>query len=162
MRGCTSTFRGARARVGLSFVRFDSVYLAFQRSALTSISLCLILNFALALLFYVRRRVFSLRHRICNWWKDFFKSNGLEHCFLSPAKLPHSAILDNCVNKIVSAISKIVEIAFVSPEPTRKWRHTVKSCLQPRNTYMFTYMLYNFSNTCKSYRFLLKFTFYWF
>ena len=48
------------------------INLTFQWPALTSISLCLILNFALALLFYARRYVFSLGHRICNWWKDIF------------------------------------------------------------------------------------------
>ena len=51
--------------------------------------------------------------------------------------------------------SKIVEIALVSAELIRKWRHTVKICLQPME-----YMLYDFSNICKNYRFLLKFTFY--
>ena len=33
--------------------------------------------------------------------------------------------------------SDIVEIALVAAEPTRKWRHTVKICLQPME-YMLT------------------------
>ena len=45
--------------------------------------------------------------------------------------------------------SKIVEIALVAAEPTRKWSHTVKICLQPKQ-----YMFYNFSNGSKNYRFL--------
>ena len=61
---------------------------------------------------------------------SMLKKNGLEHCFLAPAKLPRSAILNNGVDKIVTAIQKIVEIALVSAKPTRKWRHTVKIWLQ--------------------------------
>ena len=63
-------------RVGFSFERFDSVLvrinLTFPWPALTSISLCIILNYALALLFYVIIYVFSLRHITCNWWKGIF------------------------------------------------------------------------------------------
>ena len=49
--------------------------------------------------------------------------------FLAPAKLPRSGILNNSVDKIITAIKKIVEIALVAAEPTRKWHHTVKICL---------------------------------
>ena len=60
---------------------------------------------------YVRTYVFSLRHRTCSWWKDIFlKTNGLEHCFLAPAKLPLIAILNNFVNKIVTALQKSLKL----------------------------------------------------
>ena len=72
----------------------------------------------------------------------FLKINGLEHCFLAPAKLPRTAILNNFIDKIVTAIKKSLKLLlYVSAEPTRKWCHTVKICLQPME-----YMLYNFSN----------------
>ena len=80
--------------------------------------------------------------------KTFLKTKGLEHCFLAPVKLTRSAILSNFVDKIITAIQKSFEIALVAAEPTRKWRNTVKIYLQPME-----YMLYNFSNRCKSYRF---------
>ena len=38
------------------------------------------------------------------------KTNEQGHCFLAPAKLPRSAILNIFVNKIVTVIKKIVEI----------------------------------------------------
>ena len=68
---------------------------------------------------------------------QFLKTNGQGHCFLAPAKLPRSAILNNVVNKIVTAIKKIVEIYLAAAEPTSKWRHTVNICLQ-RKQYIFT------------------------
>ena len=57
---------------------------------------------------------------------QFLKTNGKEHCFVAPVKLPRSDILSNIVNKIITAIKKILEIALVAAKPTRKWRHTVK------------------------------------
>ena len=50
--------------------------------------------------------------------------------------------------------SKFGEIALVAAKPTRKWRHTV-NFFQPKQCTLFF-----FSNGRKSYRFMLKFTFY--
>ena len=38
--------------------------------------------------------------------RAIFKTNGKEHCFLEPAKLLGSAILNNFVNKIITAFRK--------------------------------------------------------
>ena len=126
-------------RVGLSFERFDSVLiwinLTFQWPALTSISLSLTLNFALTLLFYVRRYVFSLRYRICNWLNDIFlKTNGLEHCFLAPAKLPRSAILNNFVDKLVKAIQKSLKLLLYLRNPPEIRTTQSKFVYNPWNT----------------------------
>ena len=42
--------------------------------------------------------------------EQFLKNNGKEHCFLSPAKLPRSAILNKFVNKIMTAIQKSLKL----------------------------------------------------
>ena len=38
------------------------------------------------------------------------KKNGNEHCFLVPAKLPRSVILNNFVNKIITVIQKTLKL----------------------------------------------------
>ena len=45
---------------------------------------------------------------------QFLKTNGKEHCFLAPAKLPRSAILNNFVNKIITAIQKSLKLLLYS------------------------------------------------
>ena len=48
---------------------------------------------------------FSLRRRTRKWWKGIFlQTNGQGQLFLAPTNLHRSAILDNFVNKIVTAI----------------------------------------------------------
>ena len=43
---------------------------------------------------------------------QFLKTNVKEHCFLAPAKLPRSAILNDFVNKIITAIQKSLKLLF--------------------------------------------------
>ena len=42
--------------------------------------------------------------------EQFLKTNGQEHCFLVPAKLPRIVILNNFVNKFVTADQKSLKL----------------------------------------------------
>ena len=107
-------FLGCCLRVVLSFKRLYSglvwADLTFPWSALNSISLCRLLNHALTLIFMRENIYFSLRRRSYKWARTFFLTNEKGHCFLAPAKLSYSAILNNFVKKIVTVIRKSLEL----------------------------------------------------
>ena len=89
--------------------------------------------------------------------RTFFENQWAGTLLFSPGQITPQCHSEQFCRYNHHGDSKIVEIALVAVEPTRKWHHTVQICSQPME-----YMLYNFSNTCESYRFLLKFTFYLF
>ena len=133
---CTHLFRLTPFRA-----RFWTLWL---RSGLNEFNIFLIssqLDFLLPctrscinIVYYERTYIFSLRRRTYNLWvmESHFLTNAQEHFFLALAKLSRSVILNNFVNKFVTANQKIAEIALITAKPNRKWLHTVKICLQPK------------------------------
>ena len=83
--------------------------------------------------------------------RTFFENQWAGVLLFSPGQITPQCHSEQFCRYNHHGDSKIVEIALVAPEPTRKWHHTVQICSQPME-----YMSYNFSNTCESYRFLLK------
>ena len=86
------------------------------------------------------------------------KTNGKEHCFLSLAKLPRSAILNNFVNKIITTIQKSLKLLLYLRNRPENGATLSKFVY---NTCSTCYTIF-FSNRSKSCRFLLKLTFYLF
>ena len=66
---------------------------------------------------------------------QFLKTNGKKHFFLAPAKLLCSAILNNFVNKIITAIQKSLNLLL----PLR---------IPPENGATLSKFVYNPSSTC--------------
>ena len=64
----------------------------------------------------------------------FLKTNGLEHCFLAPAKLPRSAILNNFVDKIVTAVQKSLKLFLYLRNPPENGATLSKFVYNPRKT----------------------------
>ena len=65
----------------------------------------------------------------------FSKTNVNEHCFLAPAKLPRSAILNDFVNKIITTIKKSLKLLLQLRNP-------------PENGATLSKFVYNPSSTC--------------
>ena len=65
--------------------------------------------------------------------KTFLKTNGLEDCFLAPAKLPRSAILNNFVDTIITAIQKSLKLLLQLQNPPENGATPSKFVYNPWN-----------------------------